>query len=166
MSQGESISDGLRHLYGITVARDVHIKDARGFSDQVIVHCGFLNTASLELGHDRFDLAFSQDQIAHHYGGSPVFLECRPGTERQNGLDFHAVESYMKVLSWHPEANYISRDLSCPAHNILNRLPVGRRRWRLRRCECCSQKKHDGAKKLTGHCCKHTILHISSCEFQ
>src|SRR5215467_4250208 len=71
----------------------------------------------------------------------------------------------MKVLSWHPEANHLSRDLSRPAHGVFNRFPVGRRRWRLRSCECCRQKKNDGAYRFK-ELFIHAILHISSYELQ
>ena len=84
--------------------RDVHIHDARGLMQEVVVQRGLLDPTVLELAEDGADLVLEQHEVAHQHGlAVSHLLERDPGAKRQGRLDCHPSGGDVQVTARHPD---------------------------------------------------------------
>ena len=69
MGPTRCIANRLRQLGSIAMTADVHIHDARGFVQHVIMERRDVDPSLLELQHDRLDLSFRKDWLRRTWLG-------------------------------------------------------------------------------------------------
>ena len=91
----------LRQLHRIAFAEDVHVHHSRRFVQQVIVERTDFDSGILQFLHDRADLIFRQDQIAHDIRVAGHRGKVRPGAQSETCLDGNAVRGDLQISPRH-----------------------------------------------------------------
>jgi hypothetical protein len=91
---------------------------------------GHLKPLCKQLAHHWIDLAFGEDEVAHHHRFVPHRLEGEPAAKREGGFEGHPVERNGEVAAGQPIAMYIARYGSRPGQDRIDNEPVRLRRIR------------------------------------
>src|SRR5438094_8685163 len=91
--------EGGSQIHRIAMGEHVHVHREVLVAKKVIVKCGHLDSAFLELSHHRGNLAHQEHEVAHHHSLVAALPERKPGTERQCRLDLHAVERDLEITA-------------------------------------------------------------------
>ena len=81
-----------RKLSRVAGPCDMHVKRRRIGAQQMVVQGGHLKALGKQLAHHRIDLAFGEDEVAHHHRLVPHRLEGYPAAEGEAGFDGHSIE--------------------------------------------------------------------------
>ena len=113
MSNGVLLSSraartSLRKLRGVACPCDMHVERRRIGAQQMIVQGGHLKALGKQLAHHGIDLAFGEDEVAHHHRFVPHRLEGEPAAEGEAGLEGHAVERNVEVAAGQPVAMHVA----------------------------------------------------------
>ena len=131
------------------MSRDMHVKRRRIGAQQVIVQGSHFNALRKQLAHHRIDLAFRQDEVAHHHGLVPHRLEGDPAAEGEARFERHSIKRNVKVAAEQPIAMHVARDGSRPGQDRVDKEPV--RLCRLRRHAHGDGKRYRCERKSAVH---------------
>src|SRR5512142_1096952 len=79
---------------------DVHVEDAWALEKEVIMDSRDFESVIEESGHDRIDLVFQEDQVAHHHVHAAVTLgHCKPAPEAERRWSGDAVDGDLQIVA-------------------------------------------------------------------
>ena len=74
----------------------------------MVVQGGHLKALGEQLAHHRVDLAFSENEIAHHHRLVAHGLEGHPSTEGEAGFEVYAVKRNAEIAAGQPVAMHVA----------------------------------------------------------
>src|SRR6266481_785656 len=109
----------------------------------MVMHCGNVDAAFDQLGHNRVDLALQQHEVTHHHGHVTHRLERSPAAESECWADCNAVKRDLQVGTGKAVTMDGTANRACSAENAVDLGPVdclrvsddGRRQYGAARCE-------------------------------